>query len=84
MQLTDIFFTVVEPVKMGTSNSSRNGKSKSRRISKTGSEPSSTSHNDIDDSHTNRPDGSEGSTDVPQQKRIRLQKSRRIATERSV
>ena len=79
-QLNDHFATVVESVKQGASGGSKKARSKSRRSSKspTGGDSTSDAGGNMDSTAD-----SDGQGDDPQRKRIRLQKSRRVVTERN-
>jgi hypothetical protein len=84
MQLSENFMTVVESVSQGTvSSGKKKAKSKSRRTSKTGSDQSTPSSGTGGNIAFDGSPGSDGQSEEPPRKRIRLQKSRRVVTERS-
>ena len=76
--------TVVESVSQGTaSGGKKKAKSKSRRASKTGSNEQSTSSGGTGEATVDTSSGGDVQSEEPPRKRIRLQKSRRVVTERN-
>ena len=86
-QLNEDFTTFVEKVNQHSSRANKQGKVRSRRMS-TGTDATESSTSLTSNNHGTRNDGDNQSTgtdddDVQKRKRIRLNKSRRIVTERN-
>ena len=78
--MKDNYATVVKSVKQGASGGNKKARSKSRRSSKSPTGGDNTSHSG---GYADSTADTDGPGDDPQRERIRLQKSRRVVTERN-